>query len=523
MSSAPNVLWLITDDTGFDMLGHTGGPKLTPNIDAIAAQGIRCTNFHTASAACCPSRFSYLTGMYPGRCTAPRFRGEHPVDQFYRVGFDIDLMPPTPNVGSMLHDAGYFTGYVGKYHTGTPRETFHGHRYSPDDDPRDAVVAEKLQADYNAMQSQLYSNGFDYAEAMAWDNVDFRPIESMQYHNLEWHTDAALKFLDQAQMRQQPFFLKMATTVFHGPHHVRSLEREGLEIEPGLLDAPLNVQPSRQSVFDRLRQAGVDVTHRSAGAVWVDDAFGAVLHRLDELGMADNTIVIYSTDHGPGTSNSKFTCYQGGVHIPFCIKWPGRIAAGGVCDAMMQNIDVLPTLLDMIGLTPPPNARFDGLSRWRQLQGGLDDRQSLYFEWGRLRAVRTNRYKYITLRYTPAEIEAMQRSAVREDDLPAFLPYNMWREGDFPMHMHACYWDSDQLYDLVADPNEQVNLADDPAYASTCEQMRERLRSYLDDFDHPYPLQPDPFQATSDYRRLTQRNLQDRSIYEAYYYKEHAY
>ncbi len=519
-SKRPNIVCFITDDTGENMLGYAGGPVLTPNIDRIANGGVVCTQFHTAAPACCPSRFSYLTGRYPGHCRAPRFAEELTGDRPYNLGFNVDVLPGTPTVGSALQQAGYRTGYVGKWHTGIPRGQLNGHRYQPDDDPTDPDVARRLREDYQAMQEQVRGTGFDFADGVCWGNTDGRPIRALQYHNLEWFTQAAMDFLDGSEGGDPPFFLYYATTTMHGPHHTRSIETDGRATEWGLLDEMPRVQAPRETIEPRLGEAGLEITHRTTGALWMDDAFGAIMERVERMGEADNTIFLFSTDHGIGTAGSKFTCYQAGVRIPFCMSWQGHISAGSECDALLENVDFLPTLCAAVGADVPSDPPVDGLDRWAQLTGEApDDREDLYFEWGFTRAVRTRRFKYIAWRHPSDQLEAMKGGAVDR-------AYNMAGKAgpDFPMRMHPHYFDADQLYDLQSDPGELVNLAAYPEYADVLADMQARLQRYLNRFDAPFDLDGvDPFLATEAYRDLVTASLNDRKLREMYFYRELAY
>lgn len=517
-SSKPNIVWFITDDTNHEMLGYTGGKVLTPRIDGIAADGVVFTNYHTASPACCPSRYSYLTGLYPGHCPDRRFRQEFPSGEPYQISFNVFAEPSTPTVTSLLREAGYTTGFTGKWHTGSHRRSLTGHSFDPDDDPQDPEVARKLREDYQAMQAEIQSVGFDYADGIAWGNTDNRPLKRLQYHNLEWHTHHALQFLDQCKDSDKPFFLNMATTTIHGPHHVESLETDGREVEWGLLDQAPDVQPLRRSVFERLEKAGIDATHRAAGALWTDDAFGAVMQRVEELGLADNTIFIFSTDHGVGVTSGKFTCYQGGVQIPHTMKWKGHIEPGSTCDAITCNIDFIPSLFDMIGAPLPQDLTIDGKSYWPQVQGQADDREDLYFEWGNCRAVRTAKWKYIAFRPRPAEIEAMKTGEVDRA-----YNYRSAPRADYSMHFYPSYFEADQLYDLENDPTEQHNLAESPEHAEVLTQMRQRLRKHLDSFERPFDLSVDPFLRSEKYRSLVKPHLEDDRIFKTYFYLQDAY
>ncbi len=521
----PNILWFISDDTGFDMLGHTGGPRVTPYIDGLAREGICCTGFHTCSPICTPSRYGYFTGKYPGRSETPRFIKRHPTDRHYDLGFENEILPGEANFGSVFQAAGYHTGVVGKYHIGGSRQALAGNTYAPDEDPCAPETASKLKADYAAMQAYFQKLGFDYADGLSWDNTDARPLRALQFHNLEWQTDHALRFLQAAASAEKPFALHFGFTTQHGPHHTTSMETSGLETEWGFLDEAPKVQAPRTSIFHRIRAAGYDPkNHLVAGAAWMDDAIGAVLRQLEALGLADNTIVIYSTDHGPGTRNGKFTCYQGGTHIPFFIRWPEKLQAGGVCDSLLQNVDFLPTLCSLAGITAPVG--IDGRDRSGALTGreSAPEEEELYFELGRCRAVRTRRWKYVAFRHRANELKAMKEGRTAG-------AYRQVRDfgGDYPMHLYPHYWDADQLYDLEKDPQEQRNLLHTNGspkraeHAAVLADMRERLRKRLSSFKHPFPMEADPWTASEDYRRLTRVNNEDSSIYEIDWYKEGAW
>jgi len=512
----PNILWFITDDTTEEMLGFSGAPVLTPNIDSIARNGVTCKNFHTTAPACCPSRYSYLTGLYPGHCPDSRFINRFDLKEPHAVDFNVYINKETPTVAHQFRNAGYRTGFVGKCHTGSERADLAGNSYRPDDDPTDPEVSKKLKEDYAVMQRELYECGFDYADGIAWNNTDLRPIESLQYHNLEWHTDHALRFLDQQKDSNKPFFLHMATTTIHGPHHERSIETDGRAVEWGMLDEMPAVMPDRGTIAQRLTDAGIEVNHRTTGALWTDDAFGAVMKKLDALGLTENTIIIFSTDHGAGVTNGKFTCYQGGVSIPFAMQYPGHIEAGSTCEALIQNIDFFPTMLDFAGLAVPKS--IDGISRKAQLCGAQDDRESLFFEWGYCRGVRTKKWKYIAFRPTKAHIDDMKAGKVDR----AFN-YRGWLSADYPMHHYPHYFEPDQLYDLEHDPDEQHTLAQAPECQEILDKMKILMQGYTEKFKNPFDLTIAPFLMSEEYKRLCQNHLADQSIYEPYYIKEKAY
>lgn len=516
--SQPNILWFLTDDTGFGMLGYHNGSVLTPFIDSIAANGVVATRFHCSAPACGPSRFSYLSGVHPGHCTAPRFRQGNPIDQACNIGFNVDIMPETPNMARHFKEHGYHTGFVGKCHTGVPRTTFHGHSYDADDDPRDPAVAEKLQQDYDAMRSFIRDSGFDYAEGVNWGNTDERPLKALHYHNMEWQTQAALDFIDENTAQDKPFMLHMATSTMHGPEHVESINDGALVTEHGLLDKPIsNVQAPRDSIAPRLADAGLPTHHRTAGMLWTDDAFAAVWQKIVDCGEADNTIIVFSTDHGIGTANAKFSCYQGGVHIPFCMRWDGHIQAGSTSDALLQNVDLYPSLCSAVDI-PQPAHLHDGRDCWAQLNGAADERTDLYFEWGDTRAVRTRRWKYIAWRQTPDQLEQLKNGTLEK-------ALNMQGKpgGDYSMHLHPEFWDHDQLYDLDHDPAERINLWNSPHLKEVQADMVVRLRRHLDSFEHPFPDSEDGFIKSDAYWQLAANTMSDNRLFNNYFYRQKAF
>ena len=519
-SKRPNIVWFISDDTGQDMLGFSGGPVLTPNIDRIAEKGMRAARFHTVHPTCTPSRFCYLTGQYGGRCKVQSFLEENPKDQPYNLGFNVKVIDDTPNIARLFRDNGYATAHVGKWHVGRGRGQVIRHRYTPDKDPGDEKVARCLQDDYQAMCDEITRVGYDYVGAVVWGNTDGRPLEKLRHHNIEWHTDAALKFLD-AQESDQPFFLTVATTTIHGPHHVESLRADARACEHGYLEEAPDVQPSRSSVLQRLTDAeGVQLNHQSSGALWMDDAVGAVVDRVERMGLAEDTIFIFSTDHGPGTISGKFTIYQGGMRIPLGMRWDGHIPAGSTCDALLANVDFLPTLAEAAGIEVPESYDVDGLSRWAQITGQAeDDREQLYHSWGYCRAVATRKWKYAAWRHPAEQIRAMKAGEVD-------MAYSQFGKpgGHYEMHHYPHYFEPDQLYDLEADPDEQNNLALLPQHADVLEDMRSRLGQILETFDHPFDLdRVDPFVTGGEHARLAEASFADRRCFQAGWYKQHGY
>ncbi len=512
----PNVLLFISDDTDFSMLGYSGGAALTPSIDRIAAEGVRLTRYHTASPVCTPARYNTLTGHYAGRCPADSFRNAFPEDEPYCVGWNTDLLPEREfSLGRALQRGGYVTGYVGKWHTGPSKAALGVDWFEPDDDPADPAVVARLKERQRIFVEQVKKNGFDYAAAITWGNTDDRKMKKLQDHNLEWTAKGALDFLDHHGGDERPFFLNVATTTIHGPSHINSLRSDVRLTGVGYQDDHVGCMPPRESVFERIEQAnGVELTHRTAGALWMDDLLGAVIGRLREMGLEDDTIIIYTTDHN--CFDGKATCCQGGVHIPFVMRWPGRVAAGSRSDALTQHIDLLPTLLDACGVDRPGAMVVDGRSMLPWLTGrpqNSQERDELFFEMGYTRAVATRRWKYIAFRLPQRLVEQMKSGEVDRayDQVGRF-------GSQLQAQRYPHYWDPDQLYDLENDPEEQHNLAGDPDYADVLAEMKDRLRACLETFDRPFDLDHvDDFLFSDRYREMARKTAEiDMNRFEWY-------
>jgi len=347
------------------------------------------------------------------------------------------------------------------------------------------------------MQSALHgwvkTLGFDYAASMNQGNFGAHPCRALRVHNQEWITKGAVDFIDASA--DKPFFLYMATSLTHGPKPLDSLKADPRKTHGGLLPAALDVQPSRASVLERVQAAGV--SDALAGATWLDDGVGAVLDRIDAL--ERDALVIYFNDHG--VEGAKGSCYEGGVRSPAMVRWKGK-AKPGRSAALVQNVDFVPTILDACGIEPPEDMHVDGQSLVPILRGEKAKlRDSVYLEIGYTRAVCTERWKYIAFRIPPSRrmtkeeriraSEAYAESKKRREDKDfATTPDAPLSHLGFPggqstergnaIRKHGkTYYDADQLYDLESDPDEQTNLAKDPAHQPTLERMQALLREHL--------------------------------------------
>jgi arylsulfatase A-like enzyme len=411
----PNVVLIITDDQGYGDLGIHGNPKIkTPNLDAFTRQSVRLKNFYV-SPVCAPTRASLLTGRYNYRTGV--------VDTYQGRAM---LHPDEVTLAEMLVAAGYRTGIFGKWHLG------------------DNAPLRPLEQGFQ-QSLVLKGGGIGQPSDPPGGSGYFDPIlqrngraERVKGYCSDVYTEAVGEFIRRTDHR--PFFAYLA---FNCPHEPL------LAPEPEL--ATYRAMNLALKEFPQLGQpipAGFAAPAELVARVYamvtnIDTNVGKVLKALDDKGLADNTIVIFLTDNGPagvrfnaGLRGWKGSVYDGGIRVPCYVRWPGHFAARGEVDRIAAHIDLVPTLLDACGVSPPAGVKFDGRSLLPLLTGiqtaGWPDR-TLFFQWhrgdqpelGRSFAVRSQSYKL-----------------VRHEPLPG------------PSKMPPL-----ELYDMERDPLELHNIA----------------------------------------------------------------
>ncbi len=499
----PNIVVIFSDEAAPGYLGRYAGDFLTPKLDSLAAEGVRFNQAYCTASVCAPSRFSVFTGQYPGRSTHPGFLGSQPVTRPYCITWNPGITLETPTVARFLSEAGYYTGFVGKWGVtlADSNEDWDIPRFSRDDDPDDPEVNRRLRRHQEIYQERIKrTGGFEYAASVMAGNRK-HPLPHFNFHPFEWMTRGALDFIEEAAAGDRPFFLYTAPTATHGPDHAREFGVDPRYTPEGKRERPFTCYPSRESLRRRLLNADMPVDYEHCGMLYLDEHVGAILAKLREVGAAANTLVIYVPDHNvePG----KATCFQRGVHVPMLMRWPGRIPAGAVTDEMVQITDILPTCLEAAGASPPPGYRGDGRSVLRAARGGsLSGRDHLYFEIGVARAVLKGRYKYIAYRY---RAEALRQMKSGEVDV-ALDQMESPRQGhsSVAIRYFPHYFDPDQLYDLARDPYEQHNLAGDPRYADVLADVRATLKAKLETFRHPYDLAVPEFMNSERFEQLVE-------------------
>lgn len=321
----PNFVVILADDLGYADVGFQGLRDFaTPNIDRLAARGVRFTNAYVSHPYCSPSRAGLLTGRY-------QHRFGHVHNPKFRAGEGLPLSETL--LPQALADAGYVSGIVGKWHLG------------------DAPRFHPLERGFDEFFG-LLGGGHDYFKSAGADAREYLiPLEAhgepipVEGYLTEQLTRAALDFV--RRHAEQPFFLYLAYNAPHGP----------LQAPPELLDRVSSIGDPRRQTY-------------AAMVTSLDDGVGEVLALLEELGISDGTMVFFLSDNGgPTPANAsdnaplratKGTVYEGGVRVPFVLAWPGRLPAGSTYDAPVSALDIFPTAVATAGIEAPTS--LDGVN-----------------------------------------------------------------------------------------------------------------------------------------------------------------
>ena len=429
-SVRPNLIFLLVDDLGWTDLGCFGSDLYeTPNIDRLASQGMRFTDGYAACTVCSPTRAAAMTGMYPARLHVTNFIAGHPRphSKLKEPDWTMRLEHRHQTLAEVLRAAGYVTAHLGKWHL-APRDPVKRYvedrRYFPLEQGFDVQVAGTCSPGTYFYPYQKH--GYDAGLAQGG-----RPGEYLT----DRLTDEALKVIERNSTR--PFFLYFAYFNVHTPIEGKPeyVERYRGRVRPGMR----HTDPAYAAMI------------RS-----VDDSVGRILGKLDELGIADNSVIVFTGDNGGldrdavPTDNrplrdGKGSTYEGGVRVPTIVKWPGVTPPDSVCREPVITVDYYPTLLEIAAADGDlrHNASVDGVSLVPLLE---DPRANLSRE-----AIYWHYPHYHTCSATPY-------GAVRAGD---------WKLIEFYEDMRV------ELYNLREDIRESKNLA------TEMPQRTDRLRNLL--------------------------------------------
>lgn len=383
-SRAPNAIVILADDLGYADVGFQGLQDFaTPNIDALAAAGIRFTNGYVSHPYCSPSRAGLLTGRY-------QHRFGHVHNPKFRAGEGLPLSESL--LPEVLSDQGYVSALVGKWHLGD------GPEYHP------------LQRGFDEFFGFL-GGGHDYFESTDRDAREYLiPLEAngeelpVEGYLTDQLTDAALDFV--RRNAAQPFFLYLAYNAPHGP----------LQAPPEHLDRVDSIADTRRRTYAAMVTA-------------LDDGVGRLVAALGDLGLTDDTLVFFLSDNGgPTPANAsdnsplratKGTVYEGGVRVPFVVSWPGQLAEGESYDPPVSALDIFPTLVAVAG--GEPREGLDGVDLLPFLTGAESgaphERLFWHTDAGDQHALRQAGYKLVRVLDREAELYAIDTDISEESDI----------------------------------------------------------------------------------------------------------
>jgi arylsulfatase A-like enzyme len=339
-SARPNVVLIMTDDMGWADIGSYGAPDIrTPNIDTLARDGIKLTDFYSNGVLCTPTRAGLMSGRYQ-----QRYGLEIALPNEGAPEADRGLPATGRTLPRLLKNNGYATALVGKWHLGYKAE------YSPSAHGFDYFFG--LKSGYHDYYTHHSGNG----KPDLWEND--RPIEATGYMT-DLITERAVKFIEQTAGR--PFFIDVAYNAPHWPYQVPDKPSvapdNGRHVMPG--DPTTSTRADYVAMVER-----------------VDRGVGEVLRALERRGVANSTIVIFTNDNGgewlannAPLFNRKLTVWEGGIRVPALIRWPGRIPAGKASDQVGITMDLTASILAATGTAVPADARLEGINLMPILEG----------------------------------------------------------------------------------------------------------------------------------------------------------
>jgi N-acetylglucosamine-6-sulfatase len=443
-----NVVFILSDDHRYDAMSFMGHQfAKTPHMDAMAGSGAHLKNAFVTTSLCSPSRASILTGLYTFR---------------HRVIDNQRLVPEgTIFFPQYLQQAGYTTGFIGKWHMG-----------AANDDPRpgfDYWLSFKGQGRYYPPNEKYTIN----------ENGKRIPQDGYITTLL---TRRAIEFLERQTDREKPFCLYLSHKAVHGPFTPEPKYKDSLA------DIPFELPSSSKLLTDNLRNRprwlldqrnswhGMDFPLHSGSSVEslyksycealrsVDDSIGAVMTQLKKMGIYEDTLVIYMGDNGYMFGEhgliDKRVAYETSIRVPMLMQCPAIVQGGTVVDEVVANIDIAPTIMEAMGLNKPPH--MDGESFLSLAQGKE-------IPW---------RDYFLYVYYW-------------EQNYPQTPTHFSLRGDQYKYTTYYGVWDTDELFDIQADPQEQNNLIHDPKFAKQKTEMQNRLYSMMDELGGlQIPLNP---------------------------------
>lgn len=413
----PNVIFAFSDEHRWHSMAHTELPALhTPNMRRLAEQGASLRNCISNYPVCSPYRAMLITGRWP-----------------WQTGIDDNSVPLSANemtLGKAFRAAGYATSYIGKWHLGGTR-------------------AEPFGFDH----SLIWTN-----DNIHWDVSYYHPKEGdavqPKGYNATLMTDQAVDFM--TQHKDDPFFMVLSWNPPHAIFTDPPPAKKALYPE-GALPRRANTPEARGSDDPAFSYDWPNYQGYHAHISAIDDELGRLMQTLDTLGIADDTILIYSSDHGSMMGSQglggKRQPYEESIRVPFIVRWPGHAPAGAVVDALVGTIDLFPTLCGLAGVSVPPGRMGADCSAW--LRGGEGPRQEA----------------------VPIMHLCKKKGAAFGENHPAPLFRGVRTEQHVYAVRDGAPW---ILYDLQTDPLQLKNLCDAPDHANTQAALHARAAAMFE-------------------------------------------
>lgn len=436
----PNIVFCITDDQGYGDVGYMGHPVLqTPVLDEMAASGLRFDRFYSASPVCSPTRASVLTGRHPSRAGVFRWGNA--------------LRPQERTLATLIGQAGYRTGFFGKWHLGSVRA----------DRPTNPAA-----------------HGFDFWCAAPnyflnnpWMSVQGKPVQ-LQGEGSMVTVERSLEFIRGAAGDKQPFMAFICFGAPHTPHRATKALRALYPDQP-----------------NQLRNYYGEITG-------IDRAMGRLRDELRELGIAGNTLLVFTSDNGGRPQDGsdlknlrghKGQLWEGGIRVPALMVWPGRIEPR-VTAVPAGSVDFFPTFLELAGVTVPGDRPLDGISLVPLIDGQVDARPQPLAFWDYPKPETMAMRSDEIVQQLQAVLAAGGEGEIPEgrlhgpdqpyEELDDYPGHSVWMEGAWKLHRTPEH--KFLLYNLESDPAERHNVIAE--HAERTERMKQQLRAWEETVIH---------------------------------------
>ncbi len=452
--AGPNIIYILADELRYQACGYAGDKfARTPNLDKLAASGVNFRQAVSSMPVCSAYRASLFTGKYTSS-----------------TGMVINELRLSPNhtcLGHCLTRGGYETGYIGKWH-------LYANQLGHHDDPKNSFTPRgphRLGFDgYWAAYGfhHIYYNAYYHTESPK------KVFFGKDVYEPDGQTDLAIDFIKKAKGKRKPFYLTLSIGTPHGPWRTNNVPAKWLDM---FKDVEFPVAPNYTQKKDPYGDGWSNYNHTPAKInQWkqvyyamtanLDWNVGRVIDAVDQAGIADNTVIVFTSDHGDmlGAQGrmKKNIFYEEAARVPFLIRWPGKIPKGHVSDACMNTVDIMPTLLAFAGLPPPKEVQGVDLSHCAFGKKGPAPEYAFLMNTGACaawedghewRGLRNKKYTYAVFRG--------------------------WKKKGLPR--------KELLFDNQADPHQMKNLAETPAGRKLLGDFRKKLAAKMKSLGDTFP------------------------------------